>query len=403
MQGWYEVSKNSVTVPTGAPAGQPQTTTNPTNVPNDQFEVMQTSVFSGGRIWNDNVGAFIQWTFSGLGGATHSSIDNTDVRVIGRYTPEGALAPDLVYGLDLNNNPSVQDVWMGVPAWRFPWWGAGVPPSGTTGPPGPTAASILEGSLVQRTLSMGAYAWWRKTIYAEFSMIRNATGTLSFMRDDGPGPAGYLTRFAVSGYNPYWRLAYSHDWGYNSIEVGTFGTHVRQNNVDPGTGIQLGPVNAVNDVAFDAQYQYNKGEPWVFSSTASFIRERVTNASAYGTTAPANGAVNSTDSLNEFFIRGTAYYNRIYGFSIGYASITGSADPGLYAPLNPNSSVIQSPDGSPGSNYFVFELNVVPLQDLRLAVQYFLYNKVNGVSGTDQFGNKPGDNNTIFAGLWWAF
>ena len=38
---------------------------------------------------------------------------------------------------------------------------------------------------------------------------------------------GYLERaygvLAVTNDNPYWRLAYAHDWGANSIMVGTYG------------------------------------------------------------------------------------------------------------------------------------------------------------------------------------
>jgi len=395
MQGLTEVSKNNVNLPDG--------TTSQTNDPNSRYEVQQSSIFSGGRLFSDNVGAFIQWTWSGLGGSTHSGIDNTELRVVGRYTPEGALAPDLVYGLDINNNMTMQDVWMGVPAWRFPWWGAGVPPNGRIGPPGPSASTIMDGGLAQRAIGIGAYAWWRKTIYAEFSMYRSGSGTLSFLR---AGDSPQVVGDTLSGYNPYWRLAYSRDWGYNSVEVGAFGTHLKQHFLDGATGLIDGPANVYNDVAFDAQYQYNKGEPWVFSSTTSFIRERATYAPGF--------ASNTNDTLNEFFIRGTTYYNRMYGLSIGYVSMTGSADPGLYG-FNPGSTVLgafngtydpvanPTGTGNPASNYLVFEANYLPLQNLRFTLQYFLYNKLNGVSGTDQFGNKPGDNNTLFAGIWWAF
>ncbi len=387
MQGITSVSNNTLTVPTPAGSATPTTTT-VMNDPNSKFEIMQSSIFGGGR-FTDNIGAFIQWTWSGLGGATHSGMDNTEVRVVGRYTPEGQLAPELVYGLNINNNMTMQDVWMGVPAWRFPWWGVGVP-GGRTGPPGPVAATEMEGALGQRAVGIGAYAWWRKTIYAEVSFYRKADGTLSFLRSgDSPTVVGD----AVDGYNPYLRVAYSHDWGYNSVEVGGLFTHVRQ-HWDP----TINASNTFNDFMVDAQYQYNKGEPWVFGANASYIHESASYDAQY---VLANGS-NSGNTLREFFLRGTAYYDRKYGASIGYTNINGTSDAGLYG-FNPNSTTIASLDGSPASNYFVFELNYLPLQDLRFTLQYFLYNKLNGVSGTDTFGNKVGDANTLFAGIWWDF
>lgn len=395
MEGLTSVSKNQVNLPGGG--------TSEINSPNSRFEIQQSSIFSGGRILGDNVGAFAQWTWSGLGGSTHSGIDNTELRVVGRFTPEGDLAPELVYGLLINNNMSMQDVWMGVPAWRFPWWGAGVPP-GRIGPPGPSAAAILDGSLAQRAVGIGVYGWWRKTVYAELSMYRNGTGTLSFLR---AGPGNDQVGDKLVGYNPYWRAAYSYDWGYNSVEVGTFGTHVKQHFLDPATGLIDSPANRYTDTAFDAQYQYNKGEPWVFSATTSFIHE---NASF----DPSFGSSNQSDKLNEYFLRGTAYYDRKYGLSLGFVNVTGTSDANMFG-FNPNSSVLGSfsgtydpvanpiGTGNPSSRYWVLEANYLPLQNLRFTIQYFLYDKLNGVTGTDQFGNKPSDNNTFFAGIWWAF
>jgi hypothetical protein len=385
MDGITSVSKNSLNLPGGG--------TTEINDPNSKFEMQQSSLFSGGRV-SDNLGAFIQWTWGNYGGAGHSGMDNTEVRLVGRYTPEGDLAPELVYGLLINNNMSMQDVWMNVPAWRFPWWGNGVfAGPGRIGPPGPIAAAELDGALAQRAIGFGVYGWWRKTIYAEISMYRSASGTLGFL---GAGGDPNVVGDKLSGYNPYWRVAYNYDWGYNSLEVGAFGTHVKQHFSDPLTGLIDNPANVYNDYALDAQYQYNKGEPWVFATSGSFLRERASyQAAVLGT--------NPSDTLNEFFLRGTAYYDRKYGLSVGYASVTGSADPGLYGGFTSSSTVIASPDGSPGSNYWVLEANYVPLQNLRFTAQYFIYSKLNGASGTDQFGNKPSDANTLFAGIWWAF
>ena len=51
--------------------------------------------------------------------ADHFSWDNTDIR----YANHGGKLFDkpITFGLTLNNNPSVEDLWNSTPAWGFPW------------------------------------------------------------------------------------------------------------------------------------------------------------------------------------------------------------------------------------------------------------------------------------------
>src|SRR5690348_3016158 len=75
--------------------------------PNDNFELDQASLFYGGAIWAEQgLGAFIQGTYDGV--AREFTWDNLDVR-LARQTE--LFGQDLTYGVTLNNNPSVQDVW----------------------------------------------------------------------------------------------------------------------------------------------------------------------------------------------------------------------------------------------------------------------------------------------------
>ncbi|MBV8119186.1 MAG: hypothetical protein JO081_04510, partial [Alphaproteobacteria bacterium] len=81
---------------------------------NNDFAMQQISLFTGGRI-TDNAGAFIQGTYDGV--AHRFTWDNTDIRYaksvkIGGHT--------FLWGIDANNNPTVQDVWNTIPAWSFP-------------------------------------------------------------------------------------------------------------------------------------------------------------------------------------------------------------------------------------------------------------------------------------------
>ena len=66
----------------------------------------QVSLFYAGKI-APHVGAFLQLTYASKSGSI--GIDNTDIR----YADLKVLPNDqsLVYGLSLNNNPTIQDLW----------------------------------------------------------------------------------------------------------------------------------------------------------------------------------------------------------------------------------------------------------------------------------------------------
>src|SRR5260370_24446250 len=78
---------------------------------NDNLSVDQVSAFYGGRI-TQHVGAFVQMTYSGEDRVT--SWDNLDVR----FADTASLGShSLVYGISVNNSPTVQDLWNSTPAW----------------------------------------------------------------------------------------------------------------------------------------------------------------------------------------------------------------------------------------------------------------------------------------------
>src|SRR5579862_7138469 len=78
----------------------------------------QLSIFYAGKI-APNFGAYFQLTYANDSGTI--GIDNSDLRFA-----DTTLLPDkrpLTYGLSLNNNPTVQDLWNSTPAWGFPYSG----------------------------------------------------------------------------------------------------------------------------------------------------------------------------------------------------------------------------------------------------------------------------------------
>jgi hypothetical protein len=104
----------------------------------------ELSAFLAGRI-SSNVGLFSQFTYSGADGAF--GIDNVDIRFANRFTVGSNT--EVVYGLTLNNNPTVQDLWNTTPAWGYPF-------IGSEGAPGGAAAALIDGGLSQNVLGIGS-------------------------------------------------------------------------------------------------------------------------------------------------------------------------------------------------------------------------------------------------------
>ncbi|MEP7207713.1 MAG: cytochrome C [Casimicrobiaceae bacterium] len=356
------------------------------------------SVFLASKI-NDHVGGFIQWSYDNLATTAdgtlggHGSVDNIDLRAVGRYSGPGAAEPDLIYGATLHNNPTAQDVWNSTPAFGFPFTSA---PLAQT----PAAATLVDGALAQQVAGLGGYAFWKKTLYGELSFYRTADGAFSILRQgqDIHTDGGVA---ALKGYNPYWRLAYSHDWGPNSLMVGTYGLLADRypSNLDTST-----PTDRFRDIAVDAQYQYIT-DPHTFTAQATYIHEKQTYGASFPV-AEATGAgigagptpANPTDTLRTFKAKATYYRNRKYGGSLGYFQTTGSADAGLYG---------TDADGSPrrpDSRGYIAELDYLPLQNVRLMLQYTAYGKFDGASTNyDGNGRNARDNNTMFFNVWVAF
>ncbi len=337
----------------------------------------QASFFYAGKI-ADNLGAFMQLTYDGVGDAF--GFDNTDIRYarhveLGTDGKTGA-GKDLVVGVTVNNSPTVQDVWNTTAAWGFPFSGSSVAPT-------PAAAAQLDGALGQNAAGIGVYAWWNHSLYAEFSLYGAAPR-------GGAHPLDSTQASVVHGAAPYWRLTYESRWDRNSLSVGTYGMVV---NLHPGAGTALqGPTDQYRDVAADLQYQFI-GEDHLFTLLSGYIDEKQTlNASV------ADGlAANSHDELKTFKVTAEYYYQRMIGGSLGFFNKTGSTDTIMYA----QAPVTGSVTNSPASRGEVFEVNYLPWLNTKLQLQYVHYDKFNGSSTNyDGAGRNASDNNTLYLLGW---
>jgi hypothetical protein len=186
--------------------------------------LQQASLFTGGRIMA-NLGAFVQATYDGI--ARHSSMDMVDIRYAARQKSGNN---DITYGLTLNNNPTAQDVWNTTPAWGYPYTSSSVAP-------GP-AATMIEGTLSQQVVGIGAYTLWNDWIYAELSAYHH--GKSSVLR---AFTSGNTISDKLDGFAPYWRLALQHDWNSHYFAIGTYGMTAK---IYPDPTLSSGPYQSVS-------------------------------------------------------------------------------------------------------------------------------------------------------------
>jgi hypothetical protein len=351
----------------------------------------QLSLFYAGKI-APYFGAYIQLTYANDSGTI--GIDNSDLR----FSNE-ALLPDngtLTYGLSLNNNPTVQDLWNSTPAWGFPYASSNANVS-------PLATTAVAGPFAQNVAGLTAYLYWNESLYAEVGGYRSAQQGITNQLTGGAGPLDGTASNVISGLAPYWRVAYEHDWGPHSLEAGLYGFDVK---VFPGSASGTptalsGPTNRFNDVAEDLQYQFI-GDKHIFTVNATHIHESQTLDAAFATGASAN----PSNTLSTTEVAATYYYRRKIGGTVQYFSTTGSTDTLLYPATagTPNVGVITSANGSPDTRGWITEVNYVPWLNVKLSLQYTWYSKFNG-GGTnyDGLGRNASDNDTLYLLLWFAY
>ncbi len=343
----------------------------------DAAALFQTgSVFVAGKV-TENVGIFAQATYNNYDSQNEDSgkwqgkwgSDNFELRYADRLIDTGR---DLIFGLTLNNNPSLADPWNTAPAWM-----QYVPTQ--FGVTGPDAAPIVS-QLGAQAAGVAAYAFWNQSVYAEVAAYQTANGAWSFLSQGTKNP----DQVKLQGSNPYVRLALSHDWGPHSAMVGVMAmnANVYPDNLDPS-----GPTVHYRDRGVDAQYQYLL-DPHAVTAQFSYITESIDNGDVAGI------AANAGNRLKQLRMKGSYVYRAKYGGSLSYFSTTGSSDAVLYPDAASN----------PDTRGWVPELFWTPVQYLRVGAQYYNFKRYHGaVANYDGAGRNPGNNNTLFVYVWGSY
>ena len=355
--------------------------TTPSDFPHDGRVIAQTAaLYYGGKITN-NSGALIQYNYDGI--EKKWGMEMFDVRYADSTMLTGK---ELLYGVTLNNSPTVSDIYNSTPAWGFPHTGtaAGQMP----------AASLIDMTLASKVAGVGLYGMWDDLIYIEVANYRTAkSGPFRLVSAGQRWNDAELAGSVVAGNAPYWRLALQQQWGSHTVEVGTFGMSARvwQDINDKSLG-----TNRFRDVAYDAHYHYLKGDHSASAST-TWINEKQNWNSAV---VQSDLASNPTGTLKTLRVDLHYYFRRQWGGGLQYFKTTGSADDFRY---NTGDALMGSTSGSPNTKGWVQELNYFPVQNVKLAVRYTRFQQFNGASTNYTPGRDASNNDNLYLLAWLLF
>ena len=349
---------------------------------NNNFTFDEASMFYAGRIYG-KVGAFSQLTYNGY--ENKLEMDNTDIRFADRLDFDDSSLPfdlDLTYGISLNNNPTVQDLWNTTPVWGFPYTSSGVQPSVGSTP-------LIDGTLGSQVGGATAYTMINNLLYLE----AGAYGTFSSSSQTAFG-TGKPDQLSLNSPAPYWRVALQNEWKGHYFELGQYGM-IAQTSL-PGRDISYG-TNDYTDVAVDATYQYLANLRHIVELKTTYIYENQNLAASRNQV----GDISTGNTfLNTYKVNVAYTYLQTYGITFAYNNINGSRGP-VIDPTGPASDAFK-----PNSQFYTAELVYVPfgkssaysyLMNLRTSLQYIGYSQANGNTSFAQ------NNNTFMVNGWLAF
>ncbi|MGD0906113.1 MAG: hypothetical protein ABSA96_00920 [Candidatus Acidiferrales bacterium] len=338
---------------------------------NGNFQFPQdASLFLAGA-WSEHVGSFVQVTYESQN--DHFSWDNTDIR----YSNSTKIfKKDFVYGITLNNNPTVEDLWNSTPAWGFPFITSSSAPS-------PSAAAIINGKLAQDVAGIGGYGMWNNHLYVASTIYRSE-------HIGGPQPnTGTNFAYNIRGVAPYWRVALQQTSKNNNLEIGTYGIHLKS-SPEGITGFG-GVFDGFTDWAAD--FQYDRTIPRFGGDVLSFRGTYIRENSSLGATFADDGALLVRHHLNTVQANAEYHFGDRVSGTIGFFNIDGTPDPSLF----PAMSVAGSANGDPRSNGYIANVSWWPIQNIGLTFQYTGYMRFNGAqTNYDGFGRTAGANNTAY-------
>lgn len=329
---------------------------------NDNFVALQqASVFLAGRL-TDHIGMMGQATYSETAEPANLAWDNTDIRYAHDYAFGSTTG---IFGVSVNNNPTVSDVWNTVPAWQYGFMGS--PISGGI-PFSPAMANLGAGVIGTTAYTLIDNHWYFEG---------GAYHSLSSRFNDLMHGAG---SWLINGYAPYFRANYSTTIGNSTYEGGVLGMNIKQPTITGGSGN-----DTIKDVGVDGTYQYIDGDIATVTVNGLYMQEKANYDQSAG--------VFPSDTAKMLNLNTAYWYHNTYGATIQYFSETGTTG-----------SITGTPGSNAQTNGVVWELDWNPFgqswtnpeKNLRLGLQYTTYNKLNGTS------QGASGNNSLYLYMWLA-
>ncbi len=347
---------------------------------NNNTELQQASVFLAGRL-SEHLGVFAQATYSENGGLF--GWDNADLRYARSFTAGDHTG---LWGLTLNNNPSITDVFATAPAWSYPYTSPDLAP-------GAPAVPMLIDGLGGQVVGLNAYTQIDGAWYLEVGGYRSLSP--AFLRRVNAGFDG-----RVVGVAPYLRASYTWNLTGGDVEIGGFALDTRRTL--PGTNAWgqataiSGPGDRFRDLGIDASFQrFLKGDD-TFTINALYVAERQTLDATFA----ADGSSHLHDRLHALNINSSYWIHNTWGATLGAFADDGSADAILYGDTqrpDTNGGIVEldyNPFGQQGSWG-------APYVNMRIGAQYTFYGRFAGARhNIDGNGRSASDNNTFYLYLW---
>jgi hypothetical protein len=347
---------------------------------NNNSSLQQLSIFAAGR-FSEHIGTFSQITYSDINQLV--ALDNVDFRYA---KPFSRGEHSGVFGISLNNNPGLSDLYHAQAAWRFPFISSELAPA-------PNAAVLSDGGLAQQVIGADAYLSWDANLYASVGLYKTLSPAfLARINADYGG--------SIRGAAPYWRLSWQPAFGDGEWAIGVAGLHAR---IAPESAENL--TNDYDDVSVDAEFEKNIAENDVLTFTGNFTHERQRLRNAFAN----DEADRINHTLNEMNLNASYYLAGTYGLTLGMFNISGTGDEQLFVEENDSGSLLHAPN----SRGEILQADWTPFgkadsyaqhwANLRCGLQFTHYEKFNGGKRNyDGFGRNAGHNNTLFLFVWTA-
>lgn len=349
----------------------------------ENLALQNVTVYFAGGI-TDHLGAFIKGNYDNI--FDTKNWGTLDVRYARTVDLGGH---SVVLGIDVNNNPTAQDLWNSTPVWGFPYLVSELVP-------GPSTQPILDQTLGNLVLGGSLYSMIDSRWYAELGFYKGLSNKwLANLGFPGASPN-------IVGAAPYARITWHQQQGPHYLEIGLVGFSVKQEPFQPATT----ETNRSTDYGLDASYQFNVGTPQAFDAHASWIHEKRSLDASF-----AVGASDSTSNNLDTFEMDVSYIiDQTWTPTAALFYTNGSTNHALFAP----GPVGGSASGSPTTGGYTLRFEWVPFGksgsflspwvNVRLGVQYTGYWRFNGGNTNyDGFGRSASDNNAFFLYTWLAF